>query len=152
MTRTADTAPDLDAALAHWPDLGMGGLTCGHYDRRRSGCVNLECGKPAAWFTEDRTRLFAPTSRAVIAAVARILAPCRATVRAGASSPGSYELKHIAERLLDDDPDARGYVANGQLIAAALLCGFPVAREGGGSPNAAVGMRRVDVRALEAGR
>lgn len=150
MTRKTSLTAELDAALANWPDLGYSGLTCGHYDRRRPGCRNLACGKPEALFTEDRARLLTPNSRAVIAAVARLLTPCRATLRAGASSPGSYELKHTAERLLKDDPHARGYVANGQLIAAALLCGFPVMRERDGSPNAAVGIRRVDARALRA--
>lgn len=148
MTEPANTATNLDTTLTHWPDLGYGGFTCGHYDRRRPGCLNLECGKPEALFTQDRARLLTPESRRVITAVARLLTPWRATLRAGASSPGSYELKHTAERLLKDDPHARGYVANGQLIAAALLCGFPVTRDGGGSPNAAVGIRRVDARAL----
>lgn len=55
---------------------------------------------------------------------------------------GSYGLKHTAERILGE------YVANGELIAAAIIAGYPYRREGGGSPNARFGMSSRSVAAL----
>jgi hypothetical protein len=50
---------------------------------------------------------------------------------------GSYHMKHVVE-------DAFGsYVANGELIAAALMAGYPVGRRYG--PNVALGMSKRDV-------
>lgn len=47
---------------------------------------------------------------------------------------GSYGVKNTAERHLGV------YVANGELIAAAILAGYPYRRETGTSPNAVFGM------------
>lgn len=137
----------LASVLAAHPDLGYAGFVCGHTDGRpRAGCGRLDCGKPEQ---PDLDALRDERSVTVIQAVADLLEPLRRTKTAGDRSPGSYQLKHLAEKRLDDHPAAQGYVSNGQLIAAALLCGFPVAPEGGGSPNAAIGLHRADLRDLE---
>jgi hypothetical protein len=55
---------------------------------------------------------------------------------------GSYGLKHLAESSIGH------YVTNGQLIAAALIAGYPM-REAGG-PNPLFGMRKRDLDRAEA--
>ncbi len=55
---------------------------------------------------------------------------------------GSYGLKHLAESSIGQ------YVTNGQLIAAALIAGYPM-REAGG-PNPLFGMRKRDLDRAEA--
>jgi len=50
---------------------------------------------------------------------------------------GSYGLKHLAESSIGQ------YVTNGQLIAAALIAGYPM-REAGG-PNPLFGVRKRDL-------
>lgn len=52
----------------------------------------------------------------------------------------SYVLKHYAESCIGD------YVSNGELIAAALMEGYPMRRLDG--PNALFGMSRADVDAV----
>jgi hypothetical protein len=54
---------------------------------------------------------------------------------------GSYGMKHVVEAALG------AYVSNGELIAAALMAGYPM-RYGGG-PNASFGMSRRDVARLQ---
>ena len=54
---------------------------------------------------------------------------------------GSYSLKHIAEKALD------GYVTNGELIAAAIIAGFPHRSDGVSSPNMSFGMTVGSIRA-----
>ncbi|HEY5230871.1 MAG TPA: hypothetical protein VIJ11_08280, partial [Galbitalea sp.] len=58
------------------------------------------------------------------------------------SYAGSYGLKHIAEQALGE------YVANGELIAAAIIAGYPYRREADGSPNARFGMSERSINAL----
>lgn len=138
-----------DVLDAH-PDLGYGGFTCGHIGPpQRPGCRHFDCGQPREVTDRDLAALRTAQSLVVIETVAALLDPCRYTKAVSGSSPGSYGLKHATERRLADDPVVRGYVSNGQLIAAALLCGFPVRRYGDGSPNAGVGIYRADVRAIE---
>ncbi|MFH8253192.1 hypothetical protein ACH3VR_22695 [Microbacterium sp. B2969] len=55
---------------------------------------------------------------------------------------GSYALKHLAEEDLGD------YVANGELIAAAIIAGYPYRRGGDGSPNAVFGVRSRSITVL----
>jgi hypothetical protein len=54
----------------------------------------------------------------------------------------SYHLKHLAEE------DLGGYVANGELIAAAIIAGYPYRRGSGDSPNASFGMSMRSLTAL----
>lgn len=54
----------------------------------------------------------------------------------------SYHLKHLAEEDLGD------YVANGELIAAAIIAGYSYRRGGGDSPNASFGMSMRSLTAL----
>lgn len=61
-----------------------------------------------------------------------------------APSVGSYTLKHVAERALDS------YVANGELIAAALLIGYPHRYDGIGSPNVSFGISTRDLKQVKA--
>lgn len=148
-TRMTTRQSTVQAALAAHPDLGANGFACGHTDATpQPGCRNLSCGQPREDADRDLAALRTADSATVIEAVAALLEPCRRTKAADGRSPGSYGLKHTAEQCLADDPVAHGYVSNGQLIAAALLCGFPVARYGAGSPNAAIGIHRGDVRRM----
>lgn len=55
---------------------------------------------------------------------------------------GSYTLKHLAEK------DLGKYVANGQLIAAALIVGYPCRKGSGTSPNADFGMSARSITAI----
>lgn len=55
---------------------------------------------------------------------------------------GSYTLKHLAENSLGF------YVANGELIAAAIIAGFGYRREDGTSPNATFAMSSRSVNAI----
>lgn len=54
----------------------------------------------------------------------------------------SYNLKHIAEQ------DLGKYVTNGEIIAAAILAGYPYLRLPHGSPNASFGMSQHSMWAL----
>lgn len=58
------------------------------------------------------------------------------------TSVGSYGLKHLAES------DLGGYVANGELIAAAILAGYSYRRNDGTSPNAVFAMSSRSITAL----
>lgn len=58
------------------------------------------------------------------------------------SEYGSYSIKHMAERHLG------GYVANGELIAAAIIGGYPYRRGEDLSPNATFGMSSRSLAAL----
>ena len=49
----------------------------------------------------------------------------------------SYRMKHVVERAIGE------YVTNGDLIAAALMAGYPMSRPHG--PNAEFGMSKRDV-------
>lgn len=151
----ADGSPSLSQdrlreVLADWADLGENGLHCAHTGQRRPSCPSAVCGRPAAWFYTDRERLFETRSLARIAAVAELLASCQPTAAAGPRSPGSYGLKHIVERRLRSHPAVAGYVSNGEVIAASVVAGLPVRRDGEGSPNARIGIRRADVARLSA--
>lgn len=147
MTDTASQRR-LERILTAHPNLTSDGFSCGHQAPAR-GCRNLSCGDQVkTGLSHARLRL--PRAAAVIKAVADLLGPYVPADRATTRSPGSYQLKHAAEHCLADHPVARGYVANGEFIAAALLAGFPVKPEGGGSPNALIGMRQADARDLTA--
>ena len=64
-------------------------------------------------------------------------------LRSANKGESSYALKHAAERWRGYGCHGAGlncYVANGSLIAAALICGVPVKRCTG-SPNALIGVR-----------
>jgi hypothetical protein len=143
------TETELRAVIDQYPLLGASGFHCGHpAGRRRVGCTNLACGKPVEWLVEDRAALVTPRSVVVMLAVAEVINPCRRTKRATDDSPGSYQLKHSVEKVLTNHPVARGYVSNGQLIVAAVACGFPVRQDSPNSPNAAIGMYQADARGL----
>ena len=138
----------LKAILAAHPELTSDGYTCGH-DTPVRGCQNLACGD---WVKTGRAAatLRLPRAAETIAAVVELLKPYSPTGRVSQRSPNSYQLKHVAERCLTDHAIVRGYVPNGEFIAAALFAGFKVEPCGHGSPNALIGMRQADVRDLEA--
>lgn len=146
----ARTTPErrLAALLAAHPNLTSDGYTCGHPAPMR-GCLNLSCGDHIK-NGRAHASLRLPRGAIAILAVAELIEPYGCTDRATKTSPDSYQLKHIAERCLTGHEIVRGYVANGELIAAALFAGFPVKPCGGGSPNAFIGMSRQDLRNLEA--
>lgn len=143
------TVTELRGVIDQHPLLGASGFRCGHpAGERRRACVNLACGKPDKWLDEDREALMTPHSVAVMLAVAEVIDSCRRTKAATDDSPGSYQLKHSVEKVLTNHPEARGYVSNGQLIVAAIACGFPVRQDSPNSPNAAIGMYQADARGL----
>lgn len=147
MTRTTQEQR-LAALLGKHPDLTSDGYACGHPAPMR-GCLNLSCGDQIK-NGRAHASLRLPRAGIAILAVAELIEPYGCTDRATKTSPDSYQLKHIAERCLIDHEVVRGYVANGEFIAAALFAGFPVKPCGGGSPNAFIGMSRPDLRNLEA--
>jgi len=57
---------------------------------------------------------------------------------------GSYGMKHVAEKAIGE------YITNGELIAAALMAGYPMGRPYG--PNVDFGMSKRDVDAARAVR
>ena len=63
----------------------------------------------------------------------------RQTINMGA---GSYHLKHLAEE------DLGGYVANGELIAAAIIVGYAYRHGSGDSLNATFAMSERSIKAL----
>lgn len=63
------------------------------------------------------------------------LSRCRATKTATSSSPGSYHLKHCAERATGD------YISNGALIAAALYLKIPISTSND-TPNPGIGVSK----------
>lgn len=77
---------------------------------------------------------------ATAAAFLRLLSPTRS---ATPQSPGSYGLKHDAERWGRVN-GMQPYVANGALIAAAVELGYPIWYRSG--PNAAIGVSTRDLR------
>lgn len=133
------------------PELSMYGYRCWHTSAAVRGCGNFLCGKPEE-FERERVELLGEPSLSVIEASMRLLSACRATGKVGTKAPGSYGLKHVLEDLLDEDPVAQGYVANGQAIVAALALGFPVQRDSPSSPNASIGIRLADYERLLADR
>ena len=61
--------------------------------------------------------------------------------RIGPRSPGSYGLKHVAERAIPTSPPFRYfYISNGALITAAFALELPVKRKHRTSPNAWIGI------------
>lgn len=62
----------------------------------------------------------------------------RPTKRVGVQAPSSYYLKHLAEKEY-----ARGYIANGVLLAAALALGYPWRQH---RINAWIGVSAADAR------
>lgn len=146
MTRTTQEQR-LAGLLNKHPDLTSDGYACSHPAPMR-GCQNLSCGDQIK-NGRAHASLRLPRAAIAILAVAELIEPYGCTDRATKTSPDSYQLKHIAERCLTDHEIVRGYVANGELIAAALFAGFPVRPCGGGSPNAFIGMSRQDLRNLQ---
>lgn len=94
----------------------------------------------------NRDNGFDVAQLATAGAFLRLLRP---TATATDGSPGSYGLKHDAERW----GRAHGmapYVSNGALIAAAVALGLPMRRHPGDSPNVGVGVSRQDLSRLRA--
>jgi len=94
---------------------------------------------------ENRSAL-AADELATAAAFLRLLTP---TATASYKSPGSYGLKHDAERWGRSHGMAP-YVSNGALIAAAVALGLPIRRSRRDSPNVGVGVRLADLSRLRA--
>jgi hypothetical protein len=81
------------------------------------------------------------------------LSPARVSSR---NSPGSYSLKHQAERWHNPERETSRekihvYVANGAFIVAALIKGFAIRREDELSPNCLIGVNPREVQALAEG-
>lgn len=81
-----------------------------------------------AEFRKEREEMFAPRSLEQFERACDWLSGQRRTKQVNPRAGTSYGLKHKME-------DAAGYVTNGMFIAAAIACGFKVARAFG-SPNA----------------
>jgi hypothetical protein len=80
-----------------------------------------------------------------LATVAEVYFWLNANIRAiRTPTRGSYGLKHVAERAIGH------YVSNGELIAAALIAGYPMREQR--SLNPLFGMRKIDLdKAIAAG-
>lgn len=128
-------APERDrrlaAAMVEEPRLNANGMGPGAY----SGTLQERRDRFDRWRTELRSR--ADHVEKVRAWLVENVDP-RKTVNPAA---GSYSLKHIAEELLGE------YVSNGELIAAAIIAGYPYRREGGSSPNVSFGMTAGSLKA-----
>ena len=81
---------------------------------------------------------------ATAGAFLRLLTPTRSV---NMRSPGSYGLKHDAERWGRSQGMAP-YVSNGALIAAAVALGYPIRHGRRGSPNVSVGVSLRDLQKL----
>jgi hypothetical protein len=106
------------------PDLCINGFGPGHYGG------DLE--ERRANFVRWRTELRAHAERVeVVREWLMQNVEKRSTIN---SDAGSYGLKHMAEKDLND------YISNGELIAAAIIAGYSYRRGADNSPNAAFGM------------
>lgn len=122
----------LAAVMGREPQLNMFGFGPGAFARTaQERRVNF-----AQWRAELRTR--AEHVDEIRAWLVQSIEPRRTMNR----DTGSYGLKHLAENELG------GYVANGELIAAAIIAGYAYRREAGDSPNALFGMSARSITAL----
>jgi hypothetical protein len=111
-------------ALAAYPDLGSGGFGGGNYA--------------------------GPFDRQQIAAAMLFLHQCGRTATPNRAIGSSYSIKHMAERW-SRSVGLEPYIANGNLICAAVGLNFAVRRfDDYGSPNAAVGIAIKDLKRLTA--
>lgn len=89
-----------------------------------------------------------PFVRAQVLTAVRYLRCLRPTITARPRSPGSYGLKHDAERWGERHGMAP-YVTDGALIAAAIALGVPVEPHSPTSSSAAIGVRHDDRRRVD---
>jgi len=121
----------LAAVMTREPLLTRNGMGYGNYHR------TLAEQRKAfdEWRTELRT--MADDVAEVTAWLLTNIEPLRTVNR----RTTSYGHKHTVERAIGR------YVANGELIAAGIIAGYPYAREAGGSPNVYFGMSARSLRA-----
>ena len=148
LRRTARLLPDLH-------DVGYGRGCC---QPARSEFAELRRTTPPAQFhavvrertdaifDERRSALFESRQAHQTLRAIAFCASVRPTKAVGARAQSSYGLKHVAERLSYGLGDGvvlpAGYVANTDLIAAAVHGGLPIRHFERGSPNVGVGIFR----------
>ena len=93
----------------------------------------------------DPRGAYAPLAAEGVATAINFLLQCRPVASARLSS---YGLKHAAERW-GGRYGMASYIANGELIAAAIFLGLPIARVDPTSPNVAVAVGRQDLARLD---
>ncbi|WP_182378650.1 hypothetical protein [Nocardioides sp. WS12] len=129
----SDSGSGLDAVMNAHPQLNAFGI--GAFDSRKK--------------SPEERRAYLADGRAALKRREAMVMKVTAWLRANISpiktpSVGSYRMKHVAERALAE------YVSNGELIAAALIAGYPVKYSEG--PNANLGMSKRDVDSVDARR
>lgn len=125
--------PDLQLALImdREPHLNLNGFGPGS----SPGTLEERRARAAAWRLELRAR--AEHVEEVGEWLRHNIVP-RKTLNDDAHS---YGLKHVAERAMGK------YVSNGELIAAAIIAGYPYGRPRFGSPNTVFGMSSRSIKA-----
>lgn len=89
---------------------------------------------------DDTTTEGRPPDPAQVATAQAYLQTLPRAEKGGSRWPGSYGLKHLAERW-GAEHGMQEYVSNGALIQAARDLGIPLRAGPNGSPNARVGVR-----------
>jgi hypothetical protein len=148
-----DKAPDLarqiQAVLDQQPHLTVHGFWAPNTSAWRS-----EPHRSPEAIREGRAEFFGADEIAEVQAAMVYLDQLRPTRISPRNSPGSYGLKHDAERWhASRRTQATGhtYVSNGALIMAALIKGFAIKREDERSPNCLIGVNPREVQALSEG-
>jgi hypothetical protein len=102
---------------------------------------------------EGRAAFFTADGLAQVQAAKAYLDQIKPARVSTAKSPGSYGLKHHAERWHERRRTDGGhtYVSNGGLIMAALIKGLTIKREDERSPNCLIGVNPREVKALSEG-
>lgn len=125
----------LAAVMPREPLLNNNGMGYGSFHRTKA--ERLEA------FEEWRTELRAATD--IVEQVSAWLLANIEPIRTINRRTTSYGIKHTVERATGR------YVTNGQLIAAAIITGYPYAREERDSPNVCFGMSTRSLRAAGSG-
>ena len=134
--RQAHRKPDKDRAEIPPPEYSRSGLRV----FRHKGSGYLICANGVMGYRDTQRNPVEPDQVEVCKAFLR---RCVANEKINKRSPSSYTLKHVCENWARR-VGVGGYCSNGALITAALELGIIVWPYGEG-PNAAIGVRRVDV-------
>lgn len=124
----------LAAVMAREPHLTMFGMGAGSFHKSRE--------ERRAAFASGRAELRASADG--VAEVTDWLRANIAPIRSMNRDWTSYQHKHMVERVIGR------YVTNGELIAAAIIAGYPYRREPWDSPNVWFGMSSRSVRVARA--
>jgi hypothetical protein len=139
------TPRQLADVMSRYPNLGVLGFR--HHDWREHNTTTRR--ERDEKFERDRQALL--ESESTVTLVADWLARNVEPMKTPTSRYGSYGIKHIAEKLIND-PRQGHYITNGQLIAAALVAGFKVGRIEGPNCNFNMSTRSLNEQWCRAAR